>query len=293
MPRLHHGAALGGVDDALIAEIEQFAPSQLEVSDRDGDGSLEVIIKHLYIERRMIPLNIYLQEAFDAGGASPAADGAAAVRARAQIDLALVSVLLDAGAGPDWRFHDARSGQVYARSEGLGVASFNAFCKGLFSSKPTQPCQADAAGLQAVTARALGEAFQVAKDNPLVGLEGRAALLRRLGAAIDSQPEVFGGAGGQCRPGRLYDHLTVLPGVAAHDILAALLSTLSGIWPAQNTLQSGAEALPLGDCWRHSAVGGSVSSTNSAAGSRPCSRASAMRSLPSRSIFSAASASAQ
>ncbi|HSV53540.1 MAG TPA: bifunctional isocitrate dehydrogenase kinase/phosphatase [Burkholderiaceae bacterium] len=54
-------------DDELIAEIQKFAPSQLEVSDRDGDGQEEVIIKHLYIERRMIPLNIYLQEAFDAG----------------------------------------------------------------------------------------------------------------------------------------------------------------------------------------------------------------------------------
>lgn len=53
--------------DELIAEIERFAPSQLEISDRDGDGRTEVIIKHLYIERRMIPLNIYLQEAFDAG----------------------------------------------------------------------------------------------------------------------------------------------------------------------------------------------------------------------------------
>jgi isocitrate dehydrogenase kinase/phosphatase len=54
-------------DDELIAEIEKFAPSQLEISDRDGDGHTEVIIKHLYIERRMIPLNIYLQEAFDQG----------------------------------------------------------------------------------------------------------------------------------------------------------------------------------------------------------------------------------
>ncbi len=54
-------------EDALIAEIEKFAPSQLEISDRDGDGRTEVIIRHLYIERRMMPLNIYLQEALDAG----------------------------------------------------------------------------------------------------------------------------------------------------------------------------------------------------------------------------------
>jgi isocitrate dehydrogenase kinase/phosphatase len=53
-------------EDELIEEIRNFAPSQLEISDRDGDGLEEVIIKHLYIERRMIPLNIYLQEAFDA-----------------------------------------------------------------------------------------------------------------------------------------------------------------------------------------------------------------------------------
>ncbi|MEY2618939.1 MAG: hypothetical protein RL522_1941 [Pseudomonadota bacterium] len=54
-------------EDELIEEIRKFAPSQLEISDRDGDGHEEVIIKHLYIERRMIPLNLYLQEAFDAG----------------------------------------------------------------------------------------------------------------------------------------------------------------------------------------------------------------------------------
>jgi isocitrate dehydrogenase kinase/phosphatase len=57
--------------DELIAEIEKFAPSQLEISDRDGDGTLEVILKHCYIERRMIPLNLYLQEAFDTLRAQP------------------------------------------------------------------------------------------------------------------------------------------------------------------------------------------------------------------------------
>ena len=60
-------------DDELIAEIQKFAPSQLEISDRDGDGRIEVIIKHVYIERRMIPLNIYLQEAFDIGLDNPKA----------------------------------------------------------------------------------------------------------------------------------------------------------------------------------------------------------------------------
>ena len=53
-------------DDALLAEIEKFAPSQLERIDNAGEQ--ELIIQHLYIERRMIPLNIYLQEALDADG---------------------------------------------------------------------------------------------------------------------------------------------------------------------------------------------------------------------------------
>ncbi|WP_295852341.1 bifunctional isocitrate dehydrogenase kinase/phosphatase [uncultured Xylophilus sp.] len=54
-------------DDALIAELRQHVPSQLEISDRDGDGQVELILKHVYIERRMIPLNLYLQEQFDTG----------------------------------------------------------------------------------------------------------------------------------------------------------------------------------------------------------------------------------
>jgi isocitrate dehydrogenase kinase/phosphatase len=76
--------------DELMLEIEKFAPSQLEVSDRDGDGQLEVIIKHLYIERRMIPLNIHLQEAFDAGGADPCNTSPVALHARTQLEHSVI-----------------------------------------------------------------------------------------------------------------------------------------------------------------------------------------------------------
>jgi isocitrate dehydrogenase kinase/phosphatase len=76
-------------DDELIAEIEKFAPSQLEISDRDADGQMEVVIKHIYIERRMIPLNIYLQEAFDIGFVDPV-PGSASERALVQVERGVI-----------------------------------------------------------------------------------------------------------------------------------------------------------------------------------------------------------
>lgn len=45
------------VEDELIDELKHFCGSQVE---EEGDM---LIIRHVYIERRMIPLNIYLQEA--------------------------------------------------------------------------------------------------------------------------------------------------------------------------------------------------------------------------------------
>jgi isocitrate dehydrogenase kinase/phosphatase len=44
-------------EDELVRELEHFCPSLIE---QDGDM---LVIRHVYIERRMIPLNIYLQEA--------------------------------------------------------------------------------------------------------------------------------------------------------------------------------------------------------------------------------------
>ncbi|HTJ05817.1 MAG TPA: bifunctional isocitrate dehydrogenase kinase/phosphatase [Caldimonas sp.] len=48
---------LARFDDELVAELRQHCPSLLE-EERDV-----IVIRHVYIERRMIPLNIYLQEA--------------------------------------------------------------------------------------------------------------------------------------------------------------------------------------------------------------------------------------
>ncbi|MBS0434905.1 MAG: URC4/urg3 family protein [Proteobacteria bacterium] len=186
--------------------------------------------------------------------------------ARARIDLTLVSVLLDAGAGPDWRFHEAESGQALARSEGLGVASFRAFLAGRFSSDAGDPCRVDAAALLRLDAAALADIFQVRESNPLVGLEGRAALMRRLGEALRAQPQTFTAIG---QPGHLFDVLTHHPHaprlhhhhpqpaplhhhVQAARILAALLDAFSAIWPSGQLFHD----VPVGDVWPHPAAGG-------------------------------------
>ena len=195
---------------------------------------------------------------FVVGGRDLWAERAAATRwpdaakARAEFDLAIVSVLLDAGAGMGWHYHDAATGAEIGRSEGLALASLRMFEAGTFSSDPRDPLRADAGRLAKLTADDIARGFQVTGDNPLVGLEGRAALLARLGAAVAASPTVFGMADTP-RPGGLYDLLageangSVLP---APRILAALLDHLGAIWPGRLTLGG----VSLGDTWRHPAI---------------------------------------
>jgi hypothetical protein len=179
------------------------------------------------------------------------------VRTHAMVDQTFVSVLLDAGAGPDWKYVEPATGKTYSRSEGLAVASFHAFTSGLFSGDPHQPLKVDSEGLRALVTDHLAAAFQVRDNNPLLGLEGRAILLRRLGETLAEQPEVFGEDG---RPAGLFDMVISPLGpdvpptadVAAHDILSQILLACSGIWPGSHFIGS----VPLGDCWRHEAVRG-------------------------------------
>ena len=110
---------------------------------------------------------------------------------------------LDAGAGDRWRYREPGTGLEIGRSEGLAVASFHAFEQGLFSSDPAWPFKVDSAGLRALEPERLAAAFQVSDDNPLVGVDGRIALVRALGEAMAAAPMIFPGD----RPGGLIDHL--------------------------------------------------------------------------------------
>ncbi|MBM3545368.1 MAG: DUF1688 family protein [Alphaproteobacteria bacterium] len=180
-------------------------------------------------------------------GLVDAVDVDARERARIGFDLAVTSVLLDAGAGPDWRYREPASGDVFTRSEGLAVASFDLFASGAFSGDATRPLRADATGLARFEASRLASGFQCGAANPLVGLDGRAALMRSLGRAIAAAPDLFGR---DARIGNLVDYLerhAVDGRLKATDILDAVLAGFGLVWPGRLTLAG----LPLGDTWRH------------------------------------------
>lgn len=170
-------------------------------------------------------------------------------RARIRFDLAVTSVLLDAGAGPTWRWREPGTGIEHARSEGLGLASLHLFASGALSSDPGQPLRADADGLSRLTTETVLRALQVDDGNPLAGLDGRVALLHALGDALRAHPEWFGDA--PPRPGNLFDALTAdRTSVPLGDVLHAVLHGLGAIWPGRIAI----EGVGLGDVWRHSAL---------------------------------------
>jgi hypothetical protein len=177
-----------------------------------------------------------------------------AAAARAALDLVLTSVLLDAGAGPDWHYVDAATGLRVARSEGLALASLRWFESGGMSDDPGDPLRVDAAALRRVDAERISAAFQVTEANPLIGCEGRAALLKRLGAAVEALPAVFALADSP-RPGGLFDalvHRAAARPLPAADILALVLEALGQIWQHRPMLGG----VSLGDCWPHPAFNG-------------------------------------
>ena len=180
------------------------------------------------------------------------------VQARAEFDLAIVSVLLDAGAGPQWKYVEPTMGLESSRSEALALASFMMFIYGAFSDRPAKPgeslnkLRADGDALVRLRIGDLRRGFQVRADNPLVGLEGRTALLQSLGRLTLQHPEIFAQKDSP-RPGGFFDHLATLAvdnKLPAPTILSELLLHFGPIWPSRLTLGG----VPLGDCWRHPAL---------------------------------------
>jgi len=247
------------LDRARVGQSAWFTVDEGRL--RDGAAEVAAITRKRY-PKLHIPFHSRWRH-FEAGGVDRRkhleellGDVAPQVRAHAMIDLTFVSVLLDAGAGPEWKYVDPHDGKAYTRSEGLAVASFHAFTSGMFSSDKLRPLQVDAQGLRSIVTDRLARVFQVRESNPLVCQDNLAVVLRRLGEAMVEQPEVFSEA---ARPSGLCDLLmgdeggiTPTAELETHDLLSQLLVSLSGIWPMGNSMGG----VPLGDVWRHSAVRG-------------------------------------
>ncbi|KAI5294260.1 hypothetical protein KEM52_004358 [Ascosphaera acerosa] len=175
-------------------------------------------------------------------------------RTRRLLDLFVVSVLLDAGAGARWTYTSNESGETFNRSEGLAVASLEMFQAGLFSGDPAQPHRVDRVGLGRLTAGQLARGLQHSDSNPLAGLEGRAGLLERLAVALRNE-KYFGGDG---RPGNmlangsadwLLDHRDTTgsqPTIKLTTLWTVLTDGLGPIWPQTRTAIDG---VSLGDAW--------------------------------------------
>jgi hypothetical protein len=171
-------------------------------------------------------------------------------RLAARAELVIVSVLLDAGAGSDWRYDEPR-GQTYTRSEGLAVASYHLFLSGALSSSAVD-VRADAAGLQSFSLEALERSFQVTSTNPLSGAAGRAELLQSLGRVVRASPAYFGAD--SPRLGNLALFLRRSAGAGplrASSVLTHVLRALGPIWPGRERLAGKS----LGDVFRHSRFG--------------------------------------
>ncbi|KAI8057518.1 uncharacterized protein B0P05DRAFT_478941 [Gilbertella persicaria] len=170
-------------------------------------------------------------------------------QARRLVDLVIVSVLVDAGAGQVWKYK-TEQGQSIGRSEGLALASFDMFLNGYFSSHAQVPDRVDATGLDQITVDKMTKGFQVTDENPMVGLEGRSNLLKRLSQVLKNQPIYFPPIHHESpRPGNLIDFLlsSVKPGektIRIETLWEAVMS-LGGIWPARIQING----VALGDVW--------------------------------------------
>lgn len=178
-------------------------------------------------------------------------------RARVLFEIAIISILLGAGAGPRWRYRERSTGIEIGRTEGLALASFQAYVDGLFSNDPRAPMRADADALDALDPLRFARALEVRADNPMEGLAGRTELMSQVGSAMRAASHFFA----EPRLGRLFDAMkarashaaTGRPTIPARRMLSMVLETFSPIWPSRHSVMG----VSVGDVWPHPAAGGS------------------------------------
>ncbi len=248
---------------AVLAHVRANRSSHWSLHEgrlQDVADRVVELTRAAYPDPRKIPYHSRWRH-FDVGGVPRVAAFEARIaghspaeKLAARFELVITSVLLDAGAGPSWTYRevDPATGQarVYARSEGLAVASYHLFLNGALSASGAPA--ADAGGLSGLTPEVLANAFQAGPDNPLAGGDGRAALLVRLGKVVGSTPEYFGADAPRLgNLGRFLEQSARARRLPAESVLRAVLGALGPIWEGRQRLAERS----LGDVWRHSELG--------------------------------------
>jgi hypothetical protein len=122
------------------------------------------------------------------------------------------------------------------------------FKDGIFSSDVALPYRVNSHGLKSLTLKQMQKGFQIDDvENPMVGLEGRWRLLRRLGKALDAHPEYFGVEAP--RPGNLVDYVLkhkTGSNVSIKVLWKAVIEGFESIWPEHLS------GIRRGDVWCYS-----------------------------------------
>jgi len=167
-------------------------------------------------------------------------------KARRLVDLVTISVLLDAGAGPAWKYVTAE-GSSHSSSEGLALASLDLFTAGFFSSDPAVKTRVNSYALTNLDDERFARGMQVSRQNMLAGFNGRTKLLKQLGLALEAHPEFFGTE--LARPGNMVDYLLANSKdgkVSLSHLWQVCTVGFGSIWPKQ------ANGILQGDMWTHS-----------------------------------------
>src|SRR3989440_11067588 len=149
------------IDMESLGVAAQVVSELIRVNYPDGNVPFHARWRHFVLGAR----DLWAERAAQVTWVSPAA------KARAEFDLAITSVLLDAGAGASWHYLDPETEQGVSRSEGLAVASLRMFEAGAFSSNRSDPLRADAERLVHLKHEEVADGFQSMVGNRLVGVE--------------------------------------------------------------------------------------------------------------------------
>lgn len=142
------------------------------------------------------------------------------------IDLFVVAVLMDAGAGDDWTFKEENTNIVSTRSEGLAMATLSMFMKKKFTTSTTE-LEVNVDGLDALERDDLIDGFQVSSTNPLVGVDGRLSLLKGLGLALKGE--------GFRRPSDILKGIIKNNSLDVLEFWDLLIGLFNPIWPISLT----------------------------------------------------------